>query len=78
MACEIPEAACSSFDGAYEIVQLSFDEPALCQTQKGSSVVNSSSETAIKITIHGFQIEITNDAASETILHTLSALQRLC
>lgn len=40
--------------------------------------MNGSSETAIRIMVHGFQVEITNAAYSETIFHTLSALQELC
>ena len=66
----------SSFSKA-ESHKLSFQEPTiLSQTVQLSSL--ESYETAIKITLHGFQIEITNTAASETIFNTLAALQRLC
>lgn len=34
--------------------------------------------TAIKILMHGIQIEITNAAAEATIVQTLAALQKLC
>lgn len=34
--------------------------------------------TAIKISMHEIQIEITNAAAEATIVQTLAALQKLC
>lgn len=44
--------------------------------------MNCSSEqitaTAIKISMHGIQIEITNAAAESTIVQILTALQKLC
>ncbi len=78
MACEIPDPVHSFPAKKQEIVQLSFDNPAECLLHENPSGVNSSLETAIRITSHGFQIEITNAAASETVFNTLSALQRLC
>lgn len=78
MACEIPEPAHSAFTKKPEIVQLSFDVPGPCPPKEAPSVVNGSPETAIRIIIHGFQVEITNAADSKTIFHTLSALQGLC
>lgn len=78
MACEIPEQAHSAFTKKPEIVQLSFVVPGPCPPKEESSVVNGSPETAIRIIIHGFQVEITNAADSKTIFHTLSALQGLC
>lgn len=77
-ACDIPEPASSSFSSKQEIVQVSFDEPAVLPVQEKISCAPSSNETAVRITLHGFQIEITNAAASETVFNTLSALQRLC
>jgi len=77
-ACDIPEPASSSFSSKQEIVQVSFDEPAVLPVQEKISCDPSSDETAVRITLHGFQIEITNAAASETVFNTLSALQRLC
>lgn len=77
-ACDIPEPASSSFSSKQEVVQVSFDEPAILPVQEKISCVPSSDETAIRITLHGFRVEITNAAASETVFHTLSALQRLC
>ena len=76
-ACDIPESAGSPLSQKQEVVPLSFQESTvLPQTEQLSSL--ETSETAIRITLQGFQIEITNAAASETIFHTLSALQRLC
>lgn len=78
MACQIPETTYISSPKKQEIVEISFDEPVPHPTQEKSSVGNDSPQTAIRIIVHGFQIEITNAAASETVFHTLSALQRLC
>lgn len=78
MACKIPEPGRSSFAGKQEIVQLPFGTPVSCPVQAEPSIVNASSETAVRITVCGFQVEITNAAASETVFHTLSALQKLC
>ena len=78
MACESPKPAHSSFTQKPEIVQLSFDVPIPYPPKEEPSVMNGASETAVRIMAHGFQIEITNAAASETVFHTLSALRRLC
>ena len=76
-ACDIPESLNSLLSQKQEVVPLAFEEPiVLPQTKQLSSL--EPSETAIRITVHGFQIEITNAAAGETIFNTLSALQRLC
>lgn len=73
-ACCIPEPV-KSAGRAQEVVQIDF------ATQDRYPVPLSavtSPETAVKIIFHGIQIEISNAAASDTIYHTLSALQRLC
>lgn len=73
-ACCIPEPV-KSAGRIQEVVQLDFD------TQERYPVPLStvtSPKTAVKIIFHGIQIEISNAAASDTIYHTLSALQRLC
>lgn len=73
-ACCIPESV-KSAGRIQEVVQLDFD------TQERYPVPLStvtSPGTAVKIIFHGIQIEISNTAASDTIYHTLSALQRLC
>ena len=35
-------------------------------------------EVAIRVNLNGIQLEISNNAAQDTILNTLSALQKLC
>ena len=60
-----------------EVVPLSFEEPAVCPSS-AQLKTDSIPDSAIKITYHSFQIEITNAADRETIFHTLSALQDLC
>ena len=78
MACEIPEPTHSSLPGKPEIVQVSFDTPDGCRIQESMPDRKPSSETAIRLMVRGFQIEITNAADGETVFRTLSALQRLC
>lgn len=74
MACGIPEPIPSFPSPKQEIVQISFEAPA----PEAAGTEPSVPETAIRIMIHGFPIEITNAAAEETVFHTLSALRRLC
>jgi hypothetical protein len=78
MACDIPEPEGSSSVPKQEIVQLSFDGHLPCPVQEDLTCMASLAETVIRLSIHGVQVEITNAAASETVFHTLSALQRLC
>jgi hypothetical protein len=78
MACDIPEPSGASSARKQEIVQLSFEEQIPCPERKELSFMESPIETAVRISMHGIQVEITNAAASETVFHTLSALKRLC
>lgn len=78
MACEILEPVHSSLVRKQEVVQLSFDGPIDYPAPEKPSGLNISLETAIRIMVSGFQIEVTNVAASETVFNTLSALQKLC
>ena len=78
MACEIPKPVHPFPSKKQEIVQISFDSPLCEPIQKEPSVPNVPSDTAIRVMLHGFRVEITNAAAEETIFHTLSVLQRLC
>lgn len=78
MACQLPETRCLPSTKKQEIVEISFDEPVPYPAQGNPSVGKDSPQTAIRVIVHGFPVEITNAAASETIFHTLSALQRLC
>lgn len=79
-ACCIPEPVNSSAK-TQEVVQLDFSEqyaPLPSSVSPLPEVRAAKTETAVRITFRGIQIEITNAAANDTVYHTLSALQRLC
>ena len=76
-ACTIPEPIHSTFSGRQEVVQLAFGEETPCPSAS-LAVPEISSDTAVKMTYHGFQIEITNAAHRETISDLLSVLHSLC
>ena len=76
-ACEIPEPSHSLPSGKQEVVQLSFEEPAVCLKPEQMEMGRTTGPV-ITVTYHGFQIGITNAASRETISHTLSVLQDLC
>lgn len=79
MACEIPKSsAAASRSDMQEVVQISFGEPMVCRPERKTFVSETSFDAAIRITVNGFQVELTNNAARETIFTTLSVLQRLC
>lgn len=67
---EIPDALFLAGSSMQEVVPITFDDSIPFSSQ--------TIETAVRIQIHGLQIEITNSACSDTIYHTLSALQKLC
>lgn len=79
-ACCIPGPVNSSVK-KQEVVQLDFSaqdarlSPSVLPLPE---IEPAKIETAVRITFHGIQIEITNAAANDTVYHTLSALQRLC
>lgn len=77
-ACRIPEPVNSSFSKKQEVVQVSLDDAVQYPALEKTAVVSTSFEPAVRITAHGFQIEITNAAAEETVFRALSVLQRLC
>lgn len=52
------------------------DSPLVCQGQTDEGVTERVS--AVVLNIHGYRVEISNYAAKETILNTLSVLQQLC
>lgn len=79
MACEIPKSiALDSHADMHEVVQISFDDPTVYQPERKPIVAQTSFEAAIRISVNGFQVELSNGAARETILTTLSVLQSLC
>lgn len=77
-ACRIPAPVNSPFSKKQEVVQVSLDDAVQYPALEQTAVISTSFEPAVRITAHGFQIEITNAAAEETVFCALSALQRLC
>jgi hypothetical protein len=77
-ACCIPEPINDPVAKAQEVVQIDFGAPTEYAAPAPHTPSTPSAETAVRITFHRFQIEITNAAAYDTVYHTLSALQRLC
>lgn len=77
-ACRIPEAVNSSLSKKQEVVQGSLDDAVQYPALENTAVVSTSFEPVVRITAHGFQIEITNAAAEEAVFRALSVLQRLC
>lgn len=79
MACKIPKSiAADSCADMHEVVQISFDEPMVYQPERNPIVAEHSFDVAIRISVNGLQVELSNNAARETILATLSVLQGLC
>ena len=79
MACDIPKSTASACcPDTHEVVEISFDESMLCQSDRKPVIHESSFDAAIRIHVNDFQIEVSNHAAYETIMTTLSVLQRLC
>ena len=76
-ACSIPAATIGAVIPCQkqEVVELNFnpvtETPMSCSSDEVTA-------TAIKISMHEIQIEITNAAAEATIVQTLAALQKLC
>lgn len=79
MACEIPESVSGSTRAGFqEVVPITFEETFPNLPKSGMDMKSPGFDTAIRITVNSFQVEISNHAAGETIATTLSVLQRLC
>ena len=79
MACEIPEPASGSTRAGFqEVVPITFEESFTNPSKPDNDMKSFPFDTAIRITVNGFQVEVSNHAARETIATTLSVLQRLC
>ena len=79
MACEIPESASGNTrTGVQEIVPITFEESFTNPSKPDNDMKSFPFDTALRITVNGFQVEVSNHAAHETIATTLSVLQRLC
>lgn len=76
-ACSIPPAAVGAVISCQkqEVVELNFNSVSELPMNCSSEEITA---TAIKISMHWIQIEITNAAAESTIVQTLTALQKLC
>lgn len=78
-ACEIPENSCNTASQTQEVVPLVIDDmpPA-----KPKSVImesdSPSNETALRLTVQGVTMEITNQAAQTLIQNVISALRYSC
>jgi len=79
-ACAIPETSVSPFREKQDVVQIqdSTTQPFHIYTPDMGNTLEADSETVIRLTFHGFHVEITNTAASETIINTIAALQSTC
>ncbi|MDD2959037.1 MAG: IS66 family insertion sequence element accessory protein TnpB [Lachnospiraceae bacterium] len=81
-ACRIPESSSIPVAKKQEIVQLDFnvstDYDSVSLQHPGLNQSAKKTETTVRITFHGIQIEITNAVANDAVYHTLSALLKLC
>lgn len=76
-ACEIPSNIKTSSPVQQEVVPVIFEEPDVVSNTNASGL-NDTKQVALRLQVHGIQIEIFNQASQHTIQHTLSALQNLC
>ena len=78
-ACHIPENTFSSISEKQEVVPLVVNELAVQETPALTSVpAKAQAETAIRLTVQGVTVEITNFASQSIIQNTVSALRYLC
>lgn len=77
-ACEITERE-NTVPKQQEVVPVSFVEQEFCiPTARTSGAEGFHSDTVITVCMNGIQISISNNAARETIAHTISVLQGSC
>lgn len=78
-ACMIPDSTDSAIHVKQEIVPvpLTPKTPFRHQPAVTAETWNAGEETAIRLSIHGFHLEITNAAAGGIIAQTIAALQTL-
>ena len=79
-ACSIPESTAYVIPMKQEIVEVSNFQAESCQmhASSNSGTLNLTGDTAIRLSYRDFHLEITNTAASEIIMNTITALQDLC
>lgn len=78
MACDIPTVQNHVVYQPQQVVPLEIldESPLACQDQTNAKATDR--VPAVVLNVHEYRIEISNHAAKETILNTLSALQQLC
>lgn len=78
-ACEIPENSCNTASQTQEVVPLVIDDMPLAKPQ---SVITESdsplNEIALRLTVRGVTMEITNQATQTVIQNVISALRYSC
>lgn len=77
-ACDIPSAAPRAVSMPGQVVRLEIleEEPPRCDNLSTEAI--SSSIPAVVLNLERYRVEISNHAAKEVILHTLSVLRQLC
>ena len=76
-ACDIPAANHRAVRETQQVVPLRIVDEAP-EIYKDEVTAASGASSAVVIKINGYSIEISNQAARDTILNTLSVLQQLC
>lgn len=78
-ACEIPENSCNTTSQTQEVVPLVIDDMPLAKPQ---SVITESdsplNKIALRLTVRGVTMEITNQATQTVIQNVISALRYSC
>lgn len=78
-ACEIPENSCNTASQTQEVVPLVIDDMPLSKPQSVMTDSDSpSNEIALRLTVRGVTMEITNQATQTVIQNVISALRYSC
>ena len=78
-ACEIPENSCNTTSQTQEVVPLVIDDMPLSKPQSVMMDSDSpSNEIALRLTVRGVTMEITNQATQTVIQNVISALRYSC
>ena len=78
-ACDIPENTCNTTTQVQEVVPLVFDDIPPSKPQTVINKVDSpSNEIALRLTVQGVTMEITNKATQTLIQNVISALRYSC
>lgn len=78
-ACEIPENSCNTVAQTQEVVPLVIEDMPLAKPQSVITESDSpSNEIALRLTVQGVTMEITNQATQALIQNVISALRYTC